>query len=79
MELPRRHLARATQPVRPVRVRMSMKSSCSAVIVTVSASRRTKAVSPIGTGETRAGVWLMRMTASCWRGHSRWRWKLLEQ
>jgi hypothetical protein len=49
---------------------MSMKSSCSAVTVTVSASGNTNAVSPMGTGDTRAGVWLMRMTASCIRGHS---------
>ena len=68
MTVPR--FARATHPERPPRVRMSTKSSCSAVIVTVSASRNTNAVSPMGTGDTRAGVWLTRTTASCIRGHS---------
>ena len=48
--------ARETHPESPPRVRMSTKSSCSAVMVTVSASRNTNAVSPMGTGDTRAGV-----------------------
>ncbi len=61
---------RATHPERPPRVRISTKSSCSDLIVTVSASSNTNVVSAMGTGDTRAGVWLMRMTASCIRGHS---------
>src|SRR5664279_4177904 len=53
-----------TQPLRPVRVCTMTKLSCREMVSTVSASRSSNRVSPMGTGETRAVAVEVTTTAS---------------
>ncbi len=56
--------------MRPARVSMSAKDSCSAAIFTVSPSGNVNRGSPMGTGDTRTGVAAVMTTPSCSMGHN---------